>query len=228
MSRILVADDDPQIREVVVYALENAGFQPVEARDGDAALEAAKDPSLQLAILDVGMPGEDGFAVCREIRKTSNLPILFLTARDDEIDRVVGFEIGGDDYVTKPFSPREVVARVKAILKRNGRATDPTGPLQVGNLMVDTARHICQFDGQSVPLTASEFALLERLMAHPDIVLSRPQLTDALYGANIHVSERTIDSHVRNLRRKLAEAGAPEAIETVHGVGLRMGSCARR
>lgn len=228
-TRILIADDDPHIRDVIAYALETAGYQTEAVGDGRAALDAAHQ-GFALLILDIGMPEMDGLAVCREIRKTSDLPILFLTARDDEVDRILGFELGGDDYVTKPFSPREVVSRVRAILKRieMRKPAEEDGPMSFGNLHLDRGRHVCTFAGEQIALTASEFGLLATLMRRPEQVLSRPQLTDALYGANIHVSDRTIDSHIRNLRKKLSDAGAPEAIETIHGVGLRMGECTSR
>ena len=228
-TRILIADDDPHIRDVIAYALETAGYQTEAVGDGRAALDAVH-LGFGLLILDIGMPEMDGLAVCREIRKTSDLPILFLTARDDEVDRILGFELGGDDYVTKPFSPREVVSRVRAILKRieMRKPSEDDGPMSFGNLHLDRGRHVCTFAGEQVSLTASEFGLLATLMRRPEQVLSRPQLTDALYGANIHVSDRTIDSHIRNLRKKLSDAGAPEAIETIHGVGLRMGECSGR
>lgn len=226
LSHILIVDDDPNIREVIGFAVEKAGFVAAYAEDGLAALAAIRTGKPNLMVLDIGLPEMDGLAVCRELRKTSDLPILFLTARDDEIDRIVGLEIGGDDYVTKPFSPRELVARIKAILKRTQSATEPLVPsIARGDLRIDTDRHLCLLDGQQVALTASEFSLLEALMARPDNVTPRQRLVDAIYGPNIHVSERTIDSHIRNIRSKLARAGCVESIVTVHGVGLRMGSC---
>lgn len=223
---ILIVDDDPHIREIIGFALQSAGFSPHFAADGVAALAHIKATPPQLVVLDIGLPEMDGLEVCRALRKTSDLPVLFLTARDDEIDRVIGLEIGGDDYVTKPFSPRELVARVKAILKRSTprEASAPENSIW-GDLALDTARHLCLFAGQNVPLTASEFSLLAALLAKPKNVLSRAQLMAALYGHNIHVSARTIDSHIRNIRAKLAKLGCSDAVSTVHGVGLRMGAC---
>ncbi len=222
---LLIVDDDAHIREVIAVAMENAGFAVETAADGAKGLVAVASKAPDLVILDVGMPEMDGLEVCREIRKTSDLPVLFLTARDDEIDRVIGFEVGGDDYVTKPFSPRELVARVKAILKRaTPAATADDKPVQWGDLFLDASRHLCRFDGTEVKLTSSEFTLLGYLMARPETVRSRGQLMDAVYG-HIIVSERTIDSHIRNLRKKLAEAGCADAISTLHGVGVRMGPC---
>ncbi|MFQ6546552.1 response regulator [Aestuariibius sp. 2305UL40-4] len=224
MTEILIADDDPSIRDLLRIALEEAGFAAFEAADGEAALELGRSGRAALIILDIGMPERDGLEVCREIRKTSDVPILFLTARQDEIDRILGLEIGADDYVTKPFSPRELVARVKAILKRTQPAA-ANATLRRGRLALDPDRHLCEIAGEAVPLTAREMEILSRLMTRPDHVLSRPQLVDAVYGTNIHVSDRTLDSHLRNLRGKLEAAGCIDAIETVHGVGIRMGPC---
>lgn len=222
---ILIVDDDAHIRDVINAALTNAGYAVISAADGAEGLSAVIAKQPDLVVLDVGMPQMDGLEVCREIRKTSDLPVLFLTARDDEIDRIVGFEVGGDDYVTKPFSPRELVARVKAILKRVAPApVADGGPIVWGDLLLDESRHLCQFDGAEVKLTSSEFTLLSYLMARPESVRPRGQLVDAVYG-HIVVSDRTIDSHIRNLRKKLADAGCANGITTIHGVGVRMGSC---
>lgn len=225
---ILVVDDDPHIREVICFALANGGMATRTAGDGASALAALQESPPELMILDIGMPEMDGFEVCRSVRKTSNLPILFLTARDDEIDKVVGLELGGDDYVTKPFSPRELVARVKAILKRT-RPSEPSGPAEQSfrwrALEVDADRHLCRFGGAEVNLTASEFTILVVLIKRPEIVLNRGQIMQAVYGPNIHVADRTLDSHIRNIRRKLAEVGCENGIDTVHGVGLRLGAC---
>ncbi len=224
-AHLLIVDDDPNIRDVIGFAVEAAGFKADFAADGAAGLAKAQTGAADLLILDVGLPEMDGFDVCKELRKTSDVPILFLTARDDEIDRILGMEIGGDDYVTKPFSPRELVARIKAILKRSGGRAAPSQSFSHGALTLDPARHQCTFAGAEVALTQSEFNLLEALLANPDKVIKRNALVDAVYGHNIHVSDRTIDSHIRNIRRKLAEAGCADSIETVHGVGLRMGPC---
>ena len=222
---ILIADDDAQIRDVVRIALTQAGFTVSEAGDGRAALEMAQSLSPDLIVLDIGMPEMDGLEVCRELRKTSDVPVLFLTAQGDEIDRVVGLEMGADDYVPKPFSPRELVARVRAILKRTQTVVLDHAVLRRGVLSVDPARHLCHVQDVPVTLTSREMDLLERLIARPDNVMSRPQLVDAIYGTNVNVSDRTMDSHLRNVRAKLTKAGCADAIETVHGVGIRMGAC---
>lgn len=224
---ILVVDDDANIREVLRIALGSAGFEVAEAPDGRAALAAVARAMPDFIVLDIGLPEMDGLEVCRTIRKTSTVPILFLTAQGDEIDRVVGLEIGADDYVAKPFSPRELLARVRAILKRTAGAPEAADAavLRQGVLELDAERHICRVQGRPVHLTAREMDLLARLMARPDHILPRPQLVDSVYGNNVNVSDRTLDSHLRNLRAKLAEAGCEDAIDTVHGVGIRMGPC---
>lgn len=225
MMRILIVDDDPQIREVLTIALERGGFVVLRAGDGQAALRMAARDTPDLMILDIGLPEMDGLEVCRRLRATSDLPVLFLTARDDEVDRILGLEMGADDYVTKPFSPRELVARVRAILKRSKAAAPRAERLEVGRVMVDLARHLCAVSGQSVDLTPTEMSFLARLMQHPDHIVSRAQLRDAVWGPRSVISDRTIDSHLRNLRRKLTKAGCNDAINTVHGVGVRMGAC---
>jgi two-component system OmpR family response regulator len=229
---ILVVDDDSHIREVICVTLKKAGMVPLEARDGAEALSrfAAEQPAL--IVLDIGMPELDGLDVCRQVRKSSDVPILFLSARDDEIDRVLGLEIGGDDYVTKPFSPRELVARINVILRRTiARGADGKkagGALALGGLTIDPPQHIAQFDGQHLTLTAIEFEILKTLLTRPSVVFNREQIMAAAYQMNIQVSDRTIDSHIRNIRAKLAAAGCDNAIDTVHGVGFRLGRCESR
>jgi two-component system OmpR family response regulator len=229
--RILVVDDDPHIRDVIGFALEKAGMTAEMARDGGEALSLFRRRPPDMIILDVGMPDTDGLDVCREIRKSSNVPILFLSARDDEIDRIVGLEIGGDDYVTKPFSPREMVARVNVILRRAATAAPAASaqdeaPLTHGALTLRPMQHAAAFDGHPLDLTAVEFAILKVFLSRGNVVFSRDQIMTAAYGANISVSDRTIDSHIRNIRAKLARAGCGSVIETVHAVGFRLGRCA--
>lgn len=225
---ILIVDDDPQIRTVLAIALERAGHQVRQAGDGAAALREARRLSPDLIVLDVGLPEMDGLALCRHLRALpgplSRVPILFLSARDDEVDRILGLEMGGDDYVTKPFSPRELVARVRAILARSRAPCSPA--LRHGALEVDAARHLCRAQGAEVALTATEMGLLTHLIERADQVHPRPALLQAVWGtAAAAVSDRTLDSHLRNLRRKLAQAGLPDAVETLHGLGIRMGPC---
>lgn len=225
---ILVVDDDPQIREILSIAVEAAGYEVSNAADGQDALDTFAAIAADLVILDIGLPEMDGREVCRQLRRASDVPVVFLTAQDDEIDRVVGLELGADDYVTKPFSPRELVARIRAILKRTGSAprSDAGGEARKrGILTLDPGRHDCRVAGAPVSLTAREMELLAQLMERPEHVIPRPRLVDQVYGTNVHVSDRTMDSHLRNLRAKLGRAGCPDAIETVHGVGIRMGAC---
>jgi two-component system, OmpR family, response regulator len=227
--RILVVDDDPHIREVICFALEKAGMATDIAGDGEAALRQFRRRPADMLVLDVGMPELDGLGVCRELRRSSNVPILFLSARDDEIDRILGLEIGGDDYVTKPFSPRELVARVNTILRRLRAPVPQSQPVEAalshGLLRIDPSRRMASFADREVALTGMEFAILHRLISRPVHVLTRQQMLDASHAPNIHVSDRTIDSHVRNIRAKFAAAGGADIIETVHGTGFRLGHC---
>lgn len=221
---VLIVDDDGDIRDVVRIALSQAGYQTEEAADGRAGLDAIARIKPDLVVLDIGLPEMDGLEVCRTVRVTSEVPILFLTAQGDEIDRIVGLEMGADDYLPKPFSPRELVARVKAVLRRGG-VDVADQPLRHGILEADPTRHLCRVSGEVVTLTAREMDLLVKLMTRPDQVHSRPALVDAIYGVNVHVSDRTMDSHLRNLRAKLGDAGCGDAVETMHGIGIRMGPC---
>ncbi len=224
MARILIADDEPTIREVISFALERAGFAVAVARNGSEALQQFRRGPLDLIILDVGMPEMDGLEVCRQVRKTSEVPILFLSARDEEIDRVLGLEIGGDDYVTKPFSARELVARVNVILKRARGGSKAPASMSHGGVRLDAARHAVNFGEAAIALTALEFEILAAFLGRPEFVFSREQLMEAAYGGGTYVSDRTIDSHIRNVRAKFAEAGCASIIETVHGVGFRLGA----
>jgi two-component system, OmpR family, response regulator len=226
MADILIVDDDRHIREVVRFALEKAGHQVREARDGSEALHAVAEREPELIVLDIVMPEQDGLSTCRAIRARSRLPIIFLSSRDEELDRVLGLELGGDDYMTKPFSPRELVARVSAVLRRlpeTARAArgDTPSVLCHAQLELDLARHECRVAGTSLTLTVTEFALLRAFLSAPGRVLERAQLVEQAYGAGHYIADRTVDSHIRRLRKKLADAGI-DAIETVYGVGYRM------
>jgi two-component system OmpR family response regulator len=225
MPRVLIADDEPNIREVISFALERAGYATVTARNGSEALQQVRRGPVDLIVLDIGMPEMDGLEVCRQIRKTSEVPILFLSARDDEIDRILGLEIGGDDYVTKPFSTRELVARINVILKRARGGEKRPQALSHGSVRLDAARHAVWFGDAPITLTALEFEILSAFLGRPELVFNREQLMEAAYGAGTYVSDRTIDSHIRNLRAKFAEVGCASIVETVHGVGFRLGSC---
>ena len=224
MPDILVVDDDPHIREVVAYALERAGFSVRSVRDGRAALAEVDRRAPDLVVLDVMMPELDGLEVCRRIRSKGRLPIVFLSSRDEELDRVLGLEMGGDDYLTKPFSTRELVARIKAVLRRSappdeGEVLEPV--LEVGFVRLDPPARRVFVDGNEVTLTATEFELLRALLKAPGRVLGRETLTEATYGVGHHLADRTLDSHVSRLRRKLRDAGA-DPIEAVRGVGYRV------
>jgi two-component system OmpR family response regulator len=221
MADILVVDDDGHIREVVRYALERAGHRVREAKDGREALRVALDQPPDLMVLDILLPEDDGLEVCKQVRKHSRLPIVFLSSRDDELDRVIGLELGGDDYVTKPFSPRELVARVAAVLRRTQPEADMQGTLSHGKLSMDLARHRASWDGKELTLTVVEFALLRCFLAAPGRVFERAQLVSQAYGDGHYITERTVDSHVRRVRKKLAEVQA-DPIETVYGVGYRL------
>src|SRR3569833_970156 len=224
MPRSLIADDEPNIREVISFALERAGFGVATARNGSEALQQVRRGPVALIVLDIGMSVMDGLEVCRQIRKNSDVPIQFLSARDEEIDRVLGLEIGGDDYVTKPFSARELVARVNVILKRGRNGVKAPAAMAHGQVRLDASKHAVWFGEAPITLTALEFEILAAFMARPEVVFSRDQIMEAAYGGGAFVSDRTIDSHIRNLRAKFAEAGCGSIVETVHGVGFRLGS----
>lgn len=228
-KRVLVVDDDPHIREVIRFALEKAGMSVVEASNGEEGLRQAKSARPDLVVLDILMPEMDGLTMCRELRKhTDDLPILFLSSRDDEVDRILGLEMGGDDYMTKPFSPRELVARVNVIFKWLGRYGDRSllAPLALrqGAIELNPVSYTVNWNDRPLILTATEFALLERFLRNPNRVYSRDDLIDSDVFRDI-ISDRTVDSHIRRLRQKAAEAGCQTLIDTVHGVGYRLGAC---
>ena len=226
--KILIVDDDPHIRQVLSFALGKAGMETSEAEDGEAALKAVDARQPDLVVLDINMPRMDGLEVCRRLRANGDLPILFLSSRDDEIDRVVGLELGGDDYVVKPFSPREVVARVSAILKRGGRALEGAGPhkrVSHGRLSLDPEGWEAEWAGAQVPVTVTEFQLLLLLASMPSRVFTRDNIIDRLHGPGFAITDRTVDSHIRNLRAKFAALGAADLIETRPGIGYRIGAC---
>ena len=231
MSQVLIIDDDPHIRDVVCFALEQSGFEVRQAGNGRQGLELFNYQAPDLIILDIMMPEMEGTEVCREIRKTSRVPILFLSAKDDEVDRILGLELGGDDYVAKPFSPRELVARVKAILRRSEAAVHANEAgqgggniLKHGRLTLDLDEYRAWWDDAEVILTVTEFGIVRTLIARPGKVFTRDNLMDQAYELHRVVSDRTIDSHVRRVRAKFAEAGA-DPVQTVHGLGYKLGSC---
>jgi DNA-binding response OmpR family regulator len=224
MSRtILVVDDEPRIVELARDYLEHAGFRVITAGDGRAALDSARRDRPDLVVLDLGLPGLDGLDVTRELRKDGSIPIVMVTARDDELDKLLGLELGADDYLTKPFSPRELVARVKAVLRRTDRPVEAADVIRVGDLQLDVPRMRTEAAGRSVELTATEFTLLATLARQPGRIFTRGQLLDALHGVAFESYERAIDSHIKNLRRKLEpDPRQPRYVLTVYGVGYRL------
>jgi DNA-binding response OmpR family regulator len=218
---IVVVEDDPNIADLVDLYLRREGFRVIQAADGAAGLAAIDREAPRLAILDIGLPGDvDGLDVCRRVRAQGCLPVLMLTARDDEFDRVLGLELGADDYVTKPFSPRELVARVRAILRRTDRPAERPEVVVVGDVEVDAGRREARVRGAGVPLTAREFDLLRFLADNTGLALTRQQLLDGVWGAGWYGDERTVDVHVGQLRKKLGEA---LPLSTVWGIGYRLG-----
>lgn len=225
MTTILVVDDDPHLREVVRYALSRQGFTVREATNGAEALRAHAAAPADLWVLDIVMPELDGIETVRALRRGSRVPVVFLSSRDEELDRVLGLELGGDDYLTKPFSTRELVARVKAVLRRAAPAEDEPRErvLEAGGLTLDPTAHRVWAGGREVLLTVTEFNLLRALMSRPGKVYTRDELTTLAYGDGYHLAERTLDSHVRRIRAKFREHGL-DPVETVHGLGYRLGA----
>lgn len=230
MKTILVVDDDPHIREVVRFALESAGFAVVEAENGRRALASWANDKPELIVLDLMMPELDGHDTCREIRKSSTTPIIFLTAKSEEIDMIIGLELGGDDYLAKPFSPRHLVARVKSVLRRCEltqtalSAQTNSAKVEHGHLSLHTETFKAFWQQHELTLTVTEFNLLRVLAERPDKVFSREELMQKAYE-NTVVSDRTIDSHIRRVRAKIT-AVSGDAIETIHGLGYKLG-CAQ-
>ncbi len=220
--RVVVVDDDEHIRELASLYLSKEGFEVTCAVDGTSAVTTIKSVNPSLVVLDLMLPGMSGFDVCKQVRATSNVPIIMLTARDEDIDKIVGLEIGADDYLTKPFNPRELVARVKAILRRaEGGAPPATATvIQVGALRIDKQRREVTASGQELTMRTKEFDLLAALAENPGIVLTREQLLDRVWGYNFYGETRTVDVHVQHVRAKLA--GTRLGIATVRGVGYKL------
>ncbi len=222
MARVLVVDDDPTVREVVVSYLRAAKHEVIEAADGESVELLLRDHPADLVVLDLMLPGIDGLEVCRRLRATSDVPVIMLTALGSETDRVVGLEQGADDYVTKPFSPRELVLRVESVLRRAGERTQPeVGRLEDGNLVVDLSRHEATLDGRPLALTAREYDLLRFLVANPGTAYSREDLLQQVWGWSFG-DQSTVTVHVRRLREKVErDSTMPERLVTVWGVGYR-------
>lgn len=225
-ARILVVDDEESITGFVSYNLRKEGYEVSVAENGDEALTLARTQPFDLVVLDVMLPGIDGYEVCRRLRVESRVPVLFLSARDTELDKVVGLEIGGDDYLTKPFGVRELTARVKALLRRAPSGGLEPGSaaerIELGGIVLDESTHTAQADGRPIDLTPREFELLACLMRHGGKVLSREQLLREAWGWEYLVETKTVDTHVKRLRDKLEAAGVdPALVETVRGYGYR-------
>lgn len=224
---ILIVDDDAHIRDVVRFALQKSGFRTIEGKNGSQALELVEKHSPDLLLLDILMPELDGTEVCRILRGSCSLPIIFLSSQDDEIDRVVGLELGADDYIAKPFSPRELVARVKAVLRRTDQKipdTSSSEELVCGKIRLNRGQFQIYYNDIQVELTATEFGLMEVLIASPNQVYNREQLMNLGYKTEHIVTDRTIDSHIRKIRHKFRKVGC-EPIDTVRGIGYRLGTC---
>jgi two-component system alkaline phosphatase synthesis response regulator PhoP len=223
MPTVLVVDDEPKIVQLARDYLEHAGFAVLTAGDGSSALQSARTRQPDLIVLDLGLPGLDGLEVMRSIRGSGSTPIVVLTARDTELDKLLGLELGADDYVTKPFSPRELVARVRAVLRRSERAVEPAERIEVGELVLDVPRLRTTVAGRPVELTATEFQLLATMAREPGRVFTRSQLLDAVHGVAFDSYERAIDAHIKNIRRKVEpDPARPRFVETVYGVGYRV------
>jgi two-component system, OmpR family, alkaline phosphatase synthesis response regulator PhoP len=225
MQTILVVEDEMKIARLVRDYLEHAGFEVVVTGDGESALASARGARPDLVVLDLGLPGADGLDVARELRRRSTIPIVMLTARGDETDRIVGLELGADDYVVKPFSPKELVARVRAVLRRSaaaGGGSDPPATIRTGDVEIDPVKMRTTVAGRPIELTPTEFQLVAALAAEPGRVFTRGQLLERIHGVAFESYERAIDAHVKNIRRKLEpEPAAPRYVLTVHGVGYR-------
>jgi DNA-binding response OmpR family regulator len=222
MKSILVVDDEPKIVQLARDYLEHAGFGVVTARDGREALQAVRQHRPDLVVLDLGLPELDGLDVTRTLRRDSNLPIVMLTARDDEIDKLLGLELGADDYLTKPFSPRELVARVKAVLRRSEITLEKTDIIRAGDVVLDVPRMRTEVAGRTIDLTPTEFQLLATLARRPGRIFTRGQLLDEVRGVTFESYERAIDTHIKNLRRKIEpDPRQPRYLLTVYGVGYR-------
>ena len=220
MPNILIVDDEPNIIELAKLYLEREGFKVEGVSTGKDALTRQETGKPDLIVLDLMLPDIDGFDVCRRIRTKSNVPILMLTARKEDVDKIVGLELGADDYLTKPFNPRELVARVKAILRRNQLPTKPSSTLSLGKLTIDTARHEVTIDGKPVSLRTKEFALLVTMAQNSGIVFSREKLLEMVWGYDYYGETRTVDVHINHLRDKIAGSGVD--IETLRGSGYKM------
>jgi DNA-binding response OmpR family regulator len=221
-NKVIIVDDDAAIRELASLYLRKEGFDVSCSADGTSAIEAIERGKPNLVVLDLMLPGLSGFDVCKQVRATSKVPIIMLTARDDDVDKIVGLELGADDYLTKPFNPRELVARVKAVLRRSESTPEQPEPhtLRAGQLAIDRQRREARVDGTELNLRTKEFDLLAMLVEHQGIVLTREQLLDRVWGYNFYGETRTVDVHVQHVRARLTGSGV--SIQTVRGVGYKL------
>ncbi|HMM19668.1 MAG TPA: response regulator transcription factor [Selenomonadales bacterium] len=220
---VFIVDDDMKLTKLLKSYFDKEGFVTYLAHEGNNAVRAILDKKPNLVILDIMLPGVDGWEICRELRQNSEVPIIMLTARDEETDRIIGLEMGADDYVTKPFSPREVVARTRAILRRTQKTASKKEPLRIGNLLIDAERHLVKKMDKTLGLTPTEFKILELLASNPNRVFTRLQIVERIQGYAFDGYERTVDAHMKNLRRKMEEnPKEPQYIQTVYGVGYRL------
>ncbi|MFC1991302.1 response regulator [Chloroflexota bacterium] len=223
-KKILVVDDEKRIVEILQAYLERDGYQVITAYDGRSALELARSNSPDLIILDLMLPEVSGWDVCRELRRESDVPIIMLTARDDITDKIIGLELGADDYVTKPFDPKEIISRVRAVLRRSDDKAVPKATIKVGEIIIDTNKRLVRRGDREIELTPIEFELLIVMAENPGRVYNRMQLLDRVQGDAYEGYERTIDSHIKNLRKKLElDPEHPKYIITVYGVGYKLG-----
>ncbi|MEY6431739.1 phosphate regulon transcriptional regulator PhoB [Thioalkalicoccus limnaeus] len=223
MTRILIVDDEPDIREVIRFTLEEAGFEVIEAAHADEARKRLKTGSADLLLLDWMLPGRSGLELAQQLKqnpKTRNLPVIMVSARGEEEDRVRGLDTGADDYVTKPFSPRELVARINAVLRR-ARTDNIEDDVEIAGLKIDHVSHRVSANGQPIEIAPTEYRLLHFFMTHADRAFSRSQLLDQVWGDQVYVEERTVDVHVRRLRKALEASGHDRLLQTVRGVGYR-------
>ena len=228
VKTVLIVDDEPKIVQIARDYLENAGFSVVAAYDGESAMAAVRSQSPDLIVLDLGLPDMDGLDVCRKVRRNSNVPIVMLTARDEEPDKLVGLELGADDYVTKPFSPKELVARIRAVFRRVEAVEETPEVIRVLDVTLETGSMRLRIGDRNVDLTPTEFQLLAKLAGQPGRIFTRAQLLESIHGVAIESYERAIDAHIKNIRRKIEpNPSEPRYILTVYGVGYRFSDEAR-
>ena len=219
-NRVLIAEDEKPISDIIKFNLEKEGYEVITAYDGEDALKKALNEQLELIILDIMLPSIDGFEICKKVREKSSVPIIMVTAKEEEVDKILGLELGADDYITKPFSTRELISRIKAVLRRTDAGMGKES-MQAGNLTINTASQRVMADGEDVVMSSTEYRLLCFFVTHAERAYTRAQILDAVWGGNVYIDERTVDVHIRRLRKLLAPFGADTLIQTVRGTGYR-------